>query len=211
MRLADEYDAAQEPRGLPLKSPAGTAQRGRWDRRPSRPGGLTRAQIAGGQRANFAVCSGKAYAWGPLTSSEQRAGTLYLSIPALPQLSVEPRSNVRVERFLDDGCRQHVSLPASVAILLDEGLAAAVARLDLNGKAIEVLNLNLMLRQTNPDEDAEHAEVPERVLPCPLEIMPARVVVADEIDDRDLPGFAAALVQHLGHVMLQLERAISTR
>ena len=77
-------------------------------------------------------------------------------------------------------------------------------------RAVEVVDL--LARQSDPDElGSPHAEVRERLLPCPLQVAPARIVIADEVDDGTLPGAGVAMVQHLGHVVLQLERATAVR
>src|SRR4029450_10597238 len=36
-------------------------------------------------------------------------------------------------------------------------------------------------------------------------------MVGDEVDDGPLPGLGVAMAKHLGHVMLQLERAVAAR
>jgi hypothetical protein len=50
----------------------------------------------------------------------------------LPELGIQPRSDVVIERRFDHRCWQDVRLPAALAIIGDECLGAAVAALDLD-------------------------------------------------------------------------------
>ena len=105
---------------------------------------------------------------------------------AAPQLGVEPRPDVVVERLLDDGGRENVGLPAALAILLDIALSTTVAGLDRDAftqaRAIEVGHL--LARQSDADEvDDADAEVLQCLPPRPLQVEAGGIVIADEVDD----------------------------
>jgi hypothetical protein len=63
--------------------------------------------------------------------------------------------------------------------------------------------LSLIHRQADANDRANHIEIAQRHFPCALEVVAARVVVADEIDDGRLSRPGAASIEHLGNIVLQ--------
>jgi hypothetical protein len=105
--------------------------------------------------------------------SEQLAGPLDLIIPPVPQIDVKPRIDLSVDCLLDDGGRQDVSFPAPRAVLLDVFLGAAIARLHLDGQALDVEGGVLHLRKREPERGFGDTRC--RILPIDCS-RPARVV-----------------------------------
>jgi hypothetical protein len=89
---------------------------------------------------------------------------------------------------------------------------ATVGWLDLDCDALKGLAarirvvLNLIHRQADANDRANYIEIAQRLFPCALEVVAARVVVADEIDDGRLSRLGAASIEHLGNIVLQRQK-----